>query len=50
LNDAFVNEMFGFCLQIIMVRLQRVTFMALYNYLGLSHELMNPVSYSAFYI
>ncbi|KAK2183715.1 hypothetical protein NP493_298g00000 [Ridgeia piscesae] len=31
-------------LTIIMVRLQRVTFMALYNYLGLSHELMNPTS------
>ena len=29
--------------QIIMVRLQRVTFMALHNYLGLSFELMNPV-------
>ncbi|ELU16432.1 hypothetical protein CAPTEDRAFT_138805 [Capitella teleta] len=27
--------------QIIMVRLQRVTFMALHNYLGLSHELMS---------
>ena len=31
-------------LQVIMVRLQRVTFMALHNYLGLSHELINPVS------
>ena len=30
--------------QVIMVRLQRVTFMALHNYLGLSHELINPVS------
>lgn len=29
-------------IQIIMVRLQRVTFMALHNYLGLSHELINP--------
>ena len=27
-------------LQVIMVRLQRVTFMALHNYLGLSYELM----------
>ncbi|KAI0219548.1 Neuropathy target esterase [Lamellibrachia satsuma] len=33
-------------IQIIMVRLQRVTFMALYNYLGLSHELMNPENLS----
>ncbi len=33
-----------FCFQIIMVRLQRVTFMALHNYLGLSYELLNPVS------
>ena len=30
--------------QIIMVRLQRVTFMALHNYLGLTYELINPVS------
>lgn len=29
-------------IQIIMIRLQRVTFMALHNYLGLSHELINP--------
>jgi len=27
-----------------MIRLQRVTFMALHNYLGLSSELVNPVS------
>ncbi|KAG3288472.1 patatin like phospholipase domain containing 7, transcript variant X7 [Ictidomys tridecemlineatus] len=30
--------------QIIMVRLQRVTFLALYNYLGLTTELFNPES------
>uniref|UniRef100_A0A8C9U8S2 lysophospholipase n=1 Tax=Scleropages formosus TaxID=113540 RepID=A0A8C9U8S2_SCLFO len=30
-------------IQIIMVRLQRVTFMALHNYLGLTTELFNPV-------
>lgn len=30
--------------QIINVRLQRVTFLALHNYLGLSVELMNDVS------
>jgi CRP-like cAMP-binding protein len=30
--------------QVIMVRLQRVTFTALHQYLGLSTELMNPVS------
>ena len=30
--------------QVIMVRLQRVTFTALHQYLGLSSELMNPVS------
>lgn len=29
--------------QIIMVRLQRVTFLALHNYLGLTTELFNPV-------
>ncbi|XP_013380696.1 patatin-like phospholipase domain-containing protein 7, partial [Lingula anatina] len=29
--------------QVIMVRMQRVTFMALHNYLGLSHELINPM-------
>jgi len=33
-------------IQIIMVRLQRVTFMALHNYLGLSSELINPESQS----
>lgn len=33
-------------LQIIMVRLQRVTFLALHNYLGLTTELFNPVSAS----
>ena len=32
-----------FVLQIIMVRLQRVTFLALHNYLGLTTELFNPV-------
>uniref|UniRef100_A0A8C9S5M2 lysophospholipase n=1 Tax=Scleropages formosus TaxID=113540 RepID=A0A8C9S5M2_SCLFO len=31
-------------IQIIMVRLQRVTFMALHNYLGLTTELFNPES------
>uniref|UniRef100_A0A8C6M3B6 lysophospholipase n=1 Tax=Nothobranchius furzeri TaxID=105023 RepID=A0A8C6M3B6_NOTFU len=31
-------------IQIIMVRLQRVTFLALHNYLGLTTELFNPVS------
>ncbi len=31
-----------------MVRLQRVTFMALHNYLGLSYELINPVSMPTF--
>lgn len=34
-------------LQIIMVRLQRVTFLALHNYLGLTTELFNPVSVPA---
>ncbi|XP_006818777.1 patatin-like phospholipase domain-containing protein 7 [Saccoglossus kowalevskii] len=32
--------------QIIVVRLQRVTFMALHNYLGLSNELINPENQS----
>lgn len=32
-----------FFFQIIMVRLQRVTFLALHNYLGLTTELFNPV-------
>lgn len=32
-------------LQIIMVRLQRVTFLALHNYLGLTNELFSHVSY-----
>ncbi|XP_077986845.1 patatin-like phospholipase domain-containing protein 7 isoform X2 [Glandiceps talaboti] len=32
--------------QIIVVRLQRVTFMALHNYLGLSMELINPANQS----
>lgn len=31
-------------LQIIMVRLQRVTFLALHNYLGLTNELFSHVS------
>lgn len=35
-------------LQVIMVRLQRVTFAVLHQYLGLSTELMNPVSESPF--
>lgn len=30
--------------QIMMVRLQRVTFLALHNYLGLTTELFNPVN------
>nr|XP_054377275.1 patatin-like phospholipase domain-containing protein 7 isoform X2 [Pongo abelii] len=34
----------GVLLQIIMVRLQRVTFLALHNYLGLTTELFNPES------
>jgi len=34
--------------QVIMVRLQRVTFTVLHQYLGLSTELMNPVSESPF--
>uniref|UniRef100_A0A8C8SZ82 Patatin like phospholipase domain containing 7 n=1 Tax=Pelusios castaneus TaxID=367368 RepID=A0A8C8SZ82_9SAUR len=33
--------------QIIMVRLQRVTFLALHNYLGLTTELFNSVSFSS---
>uniref|UniRef100_A0AAY4EI99 lysophospholipase n=1 Tax=Denticeps clupeoides TaxID=299321 RepID=A0AAY4EI99_9TELE len=33
-------------IQIIMVRLQRVTFLALHNYLGLTTELFNPVSWT----
>uniref|UniRef100_A0A7N9AYE1 lysophospholipase n=1 Tax=Mastacembelus armatus TaxID=205130 RepID=A0A7N9AYE1_9TELE len=40
-------------IQIIMVRLQRVTFLALHNYLGLTTELFNPVQslfYSPLYI
>jgi lysophospholipid hydrolase len=36
--DALIRVM-----QIIMVRLQRVTFTALHQYLGLSAELVNPV-------
>uniref|UniRef100_A0A8C5AFI4 Patatin like phospholipase domain containing 7 n=1 Tax=Gadus morhua TaxID=8049 RepID=A0A8C5AFI4_GADMO len=32
-------------IQIIMVRLQRVTFLALHNYLGLTTELFNPVTH-----
>uniref|UniRef100_A0A8C3ALE6 lysophospholipase n=1 Tax=Cyclopterus lumpus TaxID=8103 RepID=A0A8C3ALE6_CYCLU len=32
-------------IQIIMVRLQRVTFLALHNYLGLTTELFNPVGW-----
>lgn len=35
-------------IQVIMVRLQRVTFTALHDYLGLSAELIDPVSYSDF--
>uniref|UniRef100_A0A8C3KR56 lysophospholipase n=1 Tax=Calidris pygmaea TaxID=425635 RepID=A0A8C3KR56_9CHAR len=36
--------------QIIMVRLQRVTFLALHNYLGLTPELFNCVSLGTFYL
>lgn len=32
--------------QIIMVRLQRVTFLALHNYLGLTNELFSHVSWT----
>uniref|UniRef100_A0AAQ4PX27 lysophospholipase n=1 Tax=Gasterosteus aculeatus aculeatus TaxID=481459 RepID=A0AAQ4PX27_GASAC len=35
-------------IQIIMVRLQRVTFLALHNYLGLTTELFNPVRFGLF--
>uniref|UniRef100_A0A8C9Y6Z4 lysophospholipase n=1 Tax=Sander lucioperca TaxID=283035 RepID=A0A8C9Y6Z4_SANLU len=35
-------------IQIIMVRLQRVTFLALHNYLGLTTELFNPVLFYFF--
>lgn len=37
--DTFIRVM-----QVIMVRLQRVTFTALHQHLGLSAELVNPVS------
>lgn len=37
-------EIFIRVMQVIMVRLQRVTFTALHQYLGLSSELMNPVN------
>lgn len=33
-------------MQVILVRLQRVTLTALHQYLGLSTELVNPVSFS----
>uniref|UniRef100_A0A8C8IUU8 lysophospholipase n=1 Tax=Oncorhynchus tshawytscha TaxID=74940 RepID=A0A8C8IUU8_ONCTS len=36
-------------IQIIMVRLQRVTFLALHNYLGLTTELFNPVTHTHTY-
>lgn len=39
----FLRFIFVFFFQIIMVRLQRVTFTALHQYLGLSAELVNPV-------
>lgn len=38
--DHFIRVM-----QVIMVRLQRVTFTALHQHLGLSAELVNPVSF-----
>lgn len=41
-------EIFIRVMQVIMLRLQRVTFTALHQYLGLSSELMNPVSNIAF--
>jgi lysophospholipid hydrolase len=37
-------ETFIRVIQVIMVRLQRVTFTALHQHLGLSAELVNPVS------
>uniref|UniRef100_A0A673BS20 lysophospholipase n=1 Tax=Sphaeramia orbicularis TaxID=375764 RepID=A0A673BS20_9TELE len=37
-------------IQIIMVRLQRVTFLALHNYLGLTTELFNPVQFLNSYL
>lgn len=44
LEDALGAAQLAVPSQIIMVRLQRVTFLALHNYLGLTTELFNPVS------
>lgn len=44
LNPFYCYCFFLPCLQIIMVRLQRVTFLALHNYLGLTTELFSCVS------
>ena len=41
---VFVTRRVVFVTQIIMVRLQRVTFMALHNYLGLGSELITQAS------
>lgn len=42
-SDTMSHMIPSVLLQIIMVRLQRVTFLALHNYLGLTTELFNPV-------
>lgn len=44
LSVCMLVQLYCCVLQIIMVRLQRVTFLALHNYLGLTTELFNPVS------
>lgn len=41
--DSMSHMVHFVLLQIIMVRLQRVTFLALHDYLGLTTELFNPV-------
>ena len=43
-NDTPLYKTLTFVFQIIMIRLQRVTFTALHNYLGLSSELISSVS------
>uniref|UniRef100_H2Z0F4 lysophospholipase n=1 Tax=Ciona savignyi TaxID=51511 RepID=H2Z0F4_CIOSA len=45
-SEAFKNrkESLVQIVQVIMTRMQRVTFLALHNYLGLSQELLRPVS------
>uniref|UniRef100_H2Z0E7 lysophospholipase n=1 Tax=Ciona savignyi TaxID=51511 RepID=H2Z0E7_CIOSA len=47
-SEAFKNrkESLVQIVQVIMTRMQRVTFLALHNYLGLSQELLRPVSYA----